>query len=87
MNLEEEFNNQIQIIDRYYYLLDSEIEFATQQCVKIAEDYAIGFAEWIAKNGYYARLNCKWEVNILGEFNPPITASELFQLYQKNKGK
>ncbi len=56
-----------------------------EDCLRWAHEYAkqqsIEFGKWVAKNGYYARLNGLWEVNILGEDVKPITSEQLYELF------
>ena len=46
MKLKEKFDNPIMRHD----LGRNEIEETKEQCVEIAEDFAIGFAEWMINN-------------------------------------
>ena len=57
---------------------------ATTACEKIAEEFAIGFAEWISKNNWKSFKQNQW-INAMNP-KPYITSSELIQQF-KEPGK
>ncbi len=63
MTLKEKFSN---IQDAYHDRSD--------ECEKIADDFAIGFAEWVDDKGLEAVLNHK-----------PKNTKELLEIYKKEK--
>ena len=63
MTLKEKFFN-------WYPKQDAE--FISEQCEQIADDYAIGFAEWLMKTRFQSIKNIKTE--------------KLLEIYKKEKG-
>ena len=70
MKLKDKFDNPIMRHD----LGRNEIEETKEQCVEIAEDFAIGFAVWYC---------CK---RILSSYSPSKSTKELLEIYKKEKG-
>lgn len=63
-------------VEKEFVTIDNVMEFYSDlRCIK--------FAEWLAKSGYYARLDGTWEINILGEKSEPITSEDLQELFYK----
>jgi len=74
-----------------YIKFDGNRSKAADECAKIAEGFAVGFAEWVSKsviNGQYyshSRDNI-WH----GQYNPderhynPLTTQELLELYKQH---
>ena len=62
----------------------NSVEFAwmdtegVEECVYIAEDFAIGFAKWCAK---YKELNS----NLLSKYDDVFLIEELLEIYKKEK--
>jgi len=50
MKLKDKFDNPIMRYD----LGRNEIEETKEQCAEIAEDFAVGFAEWVIKKPRYS---------------------------------
>ena len=81
MKLEAEFNGLV-----YPYLgssmltnepFDSVIEANSKECAKIAENFAIGFSEWLMVKCDY-RQHCVWEYQ-----GDEYTQKELLEIYKK----
>lgn len=43
---------------------------------------AIKFANWIAKNGYYNRINGMWEKCILGGYTESVSSELLYNIFK-----
>jgi hypothetical protein len=54
----------------------------TNKLIKIADDYAIGFAEWIRKETYYEHLTKEF----IYKRNVYASEKELLEIYKKEKG-
>jgi len=55
MTLKEKFDNvEIMFENQVGSLKYDELSEASNQCEKIAEDFAIGFAEWVKKKPRYS---------------------------------
>ena len=67
MKLKDKFDNPIMRYD----LGRNEIEETKEQCVEIAEDFAIGFARWCMDNNQQVILN---------------DGKYLLEIYKKEKG-
>ena len=75
MTLKEKFKPHIKYWDCYN---DAPLKYDhNNKCVKIAEDFAIGFAEWL--NIQYRELNHTLAFR-------EKTLIELLQIYKKEKG-
>lgn len=71
MTLKEKFQNII-----WAYLAD--------ESVKIADDYAIEFAEWLVR---FENIRTKYGTwLIMMDFNNPLTTKEALELFKKEKG-
>jgi hypothetical protein len=74
MTLKEKFDN-----------LDTENIFYhdSENCIKIADDYAIEFLEWFDKNAYSRGENSflLWDND-----KEPLTSKELLEIFKKEKG-
>ena len=70
MTLKEKFGN-LELDDPYIFMR----EYDTEECEKIAENFAIGFAEWAYRNDYN-----------IGFYFKQDTTKELLEIYKKEKG-
>jgi hypothetical protein len=72
MTLKEKFDNvEIMFESQTGSLKYDELYEASNHCVKIADDYAIEFAEWIDKNAYWLATK---------------RINELLEIFKKEKG-
>ena len=55
----------------------------SKECVEIAEEFAIGFAEWLYKWDNTRLSNGNW---IIGLGLKPLTSKEALEIYKKEKG-
>jgi hypothetical protein len=76
MTLKEKFETK-RIIDT-----ERKAESYAEKCEKIADDYAIEFAEWIDKEGYIRQPNL-W---ISLDEKSGKTSKELLEIFKKEKG-
>jgi hypothetical protein len=53
------------------------------QCVVIAEDFAVGFLDWIVSEDTKILLN---DLAIVGEVDASTTSRQLLEIYKKEKG-
>lgn len=74
MLLEKEFFNAI-----FYSEWEFKEKHIVPNCVYVAEEFAIGFAEWCAK---YRELNS----NLLSKYDDVFLIEELLEIYKKEKG-
>ena len=82
MTLKDKFDNPIMRHD----LGRNEIEETKKQCVKIAEEFAIEFAEW---SSYYRDKNKNYKEEMLhaiSKYDESYTTKELLEIYKKEKG-
>ena len=78
MKLKDKFDNPIMRHD----LGRNEIEETKEQCVEIANEFAIGFAEWLNKN-YIVTSDFLWlECDTMIKKN----SKKLLEIYKKEKG-
>lgn len=56
------------------------------QCEKIADDFAIGFAEWCDNNYFRMGRLSFWSESTDWDNNKKLTTKELLQIYKKEKG-
>jgi hypothetical protein len=75
MTLKEKFFN-------WYPKQDAE--FIAEECEKVSDDFAIGFAEWLAINCYRATDGNYWLTKKEGDVKKNST--ELLEIYKKEKG-
>jgi hypothetical protein len=82
MKLKDKFDTPIMRHD----LGRNEIEETKEQCVEIAEDFAIGFAKWL-DNKYYQGKNVNEYHRSIDEYREGkyFTAKELLEIYKKEK--
>jgi len=52
------------------------------KCEKIADEFAIGFAEWLNSNAFYAGNECYGVIGHIGLFK----LSKVLEIYKKEKG-
>jgi len=86
MELEEKFRKEIDILDAR----NVELDILAKQCIKIAEEFALGFAEFLSTeiNGNYYQHSDRniWH----GQYNSderhynPLTTQELLELYKQH---
>lgn len=62
---------------------DNVLQKYTIECEKIADEYAIEFAEWL--NTLEAKYLIE-DMKIIGELNKNPTAKELLEIFKKEKG-
>lgn len=62
---------------------DNVLQKNTIECEKIADEYAIEFAEWL--NTLEAKYLIE-DMKIIGELNKNPTAKELLEIFKKEKG-
>jgi hypothetical protein len=73
--------------EKFYTYTDNEYSEKltnAENCEKIADDFAIGFAEWIVSNCY-----CEDDQNwwlIVNEGDIKKSSKELLEIYKKEKG-
>jgi hypothetical protein len=73
MTLKQKFDNvEIMFENQLGQLRYDELLEASNECVKIAEDFAIGFNDWVNVNAY--------------KFPTKTTTKELLEIYKKEKG-
>lgn len=77
MELKERFFNVI-----FEYAWKFKTEKIVPSCVKIADNYAIEFAEWVKKETYYENLTKEFIYNN----NVYKNEKELLEIYKKEKG-
>lgn len=78
MTLKEKFRPHAKYWDCYN---DEPLKYDHEnKCVKIAEDFAIGFADWIKKQPKYKT------VKIMGLDYIEMTSKELLKIYKEEKG-
>jgi hypothetical protein len=85
MTLKEKFDNvEIMFENQVGSLKYDELSEASNQCEKIADEFAIGFAEWISMRCYITKDNSYWLIRNEGDIkkNP----KELLIIYKKEKG-
>lgn len=58
----------------------------TSECEKIADDFAIEFAEWCDDNYFRMGNTSIWSDSTDWEDNIKITTKELLEIYKKEKG-
>jgi hypothetical protein len=73
--------------EKFYISKQSTNRFRDEEsntCVKIADEYAIGFAEWLAINCYRATDGNYWLTKKEGDVKKNST--ELLEIYKQEKG-
>lgn len=83
MTLKEKFDNvEIMFENQIGKIKYDELCEASNQCEKVAEDFAIGFAEWILRKQLKILSQGEyWDVF----FEKRITVKELLKIYKKEK--
>lgn len=79
MTLKEKFDSPIMRHD----LGRNEIEETKEQCEQIADEFAIGFAEWLYKWDNTRLPNGNWIIKLGVK---PYTSEEVLEIYKKEKG-
>jgi hypothetical protein len=81
MTLKEKFGI-LELDDPYIFMCESD----TEKCEQIADEYAIGFAEWTC--GRYIKLHSVWVGIYTDQRNKENwkTTKELLEIYKKEKG-
>lgn len=69
----------VHIGDQGFYIDWDKVE----ECQKIADDYAIGFAEWLYKYDNTRLPNGNWIIKLGLK---PYTSEELLEIFKKEKG-
>jgi transcription initiation factor TFIID subunit TAF12 len=60
--------------------------YVAEQCEQIADDFAIGFAEW---SSFYREKNRNHKLDMLhakSKYDESYTTQELLEIYKKRKG-
>jgi hypothetical protein len=74
--------------EKFYTYSDNEYSeklVNAENCEKIADEYAIGFAEWFTnEQSPYSIMNGNQEVRF-SDFRKEYTAKELLEIYKKEK--
>ena len=79
MTLREKFKPKVSINT------DGEAGRYATECEKIADDYAIEFAEWLNTLEVIEVFDIE-DLNIVGELNKNTKTKELLQIFKKEKG-
>ena len=80
MTLKDKFKPKVSINT------DGEAGRYAKECEKIADDYAIEFAEW-CDNNYFRMGNTNiWSESTDWENNTKLTTKELLEIFKKEKG-
>jgi hypothetical protein len=58
----------------------------TNKLIKIAEDFAIGFAEWCDNNYFRMGYTSFWAKSMDWDNDNKFTTKELLEIYKKEKG-
>ena len=78
MKLDTQFSKvEIMVEGQMGSLAYDELCEATEECVKIAENFAIGFAEWVDKIGLSPRDSVDYHLYL------SHTITELLEIYKK----
>ena len=87
MTLKEKFDNiEIMFENQVGSLKYDELSEASNQCEKIAEEFAIGFVEWLTnEQSPYSITYGNQEIRF-SDFRKEYTAKELLEIYKKEKG-
>ena len=81
MTLKEKFHQWLRTEP---YSLKDAVTLREAQCEVIADEFAIGFADWISMRCYITKDNSYWLIRNEGDIkkNP----KELLEIYKKEKG-
>jgi hypothetical protein len=82
MTLKEKFDSPIMRHD----LGRNEIEETKEQCEEIADEFAIGFAEWFTNEESEYSIMYGNQEKRFATFTKDYTAKELLEIYKKEKG-
>jgi hypothetical protein len=84
MTLKEKFDNvEIMFENQTGQLRYDELSEASNQCELIADDFAIGFAEWLTnEQSPYSIVSGNQEERF-SDFRKKYTAKELLEIYKK----
>ena len=84
MKLKEKFDNvEIMFEGQMGTLKYDELCQATNECVKLADEYAIDFLEWIDNNYYFLSSDNLWYYESDGDVNDGISTKELLEIFKK----
>jgi hypothetical protein len=75
MTLKEKF--ELIVGDKIYNYIYSV------KCVKIADEFAIGFIKWYASN---EGMDLIHDLQIIGEIGKDVSPEEILEIYKKEKG-
>jgi hypothetical protein len=67
------------------HLSNDKTEVDVNIAAKIADDYAIEFAEWKDNNQYVRLIDGNW-VSLIIDSDTIITSKELLEIFKKEKG-
>ena len=79
MTLKDKFDSPIMRHD----LGRNEIEETKEQCVEIADEYAIDFAEWCDENYFRIGTTSFWAESLFDEKAIAYKTEELLEIYKK----
>jgi len=71
----------MKLINKFNDVKYNEYGIDNHQCEKIADDFAIGFAEWLMENCTLAEDNSLWSYE-----SEDYTNEKLLEIYKKEKG-
>ena len=80
MKLKDKFDNPIMRHD----LGRNEIEETKEQCVEIANEFAIDFAEWCDENYFRIGTTSFWAESLWDEKAITYKTEELLKIYESN---
>lgn len=88
MTLKKKFNNvEVMFESQTGTLKYDELCEASNQCEKIADDYAIEFAEWCDDNYFKnGKGNSNWSASMDWDDDEKFTTKELLEIFKKEKG-
>jgi len=86
MTLKQKFDNvEIMFENQIGSLKYDELSEASNYCEKIADEFAIGFAEWFTnEQSPYSIMHSNQEVRF-SDFRKNYTIKELLEIYKKDK--
>ena len=83
MTLKEQFDNvEIMFENQVGSLKYDELSEASNQCEQVADEFAIGFLDWIVSEDTKILLN---DLAIVGEVDESTTSKELLKIYKQEK--
>ena len=80
MTLKEKFQEEPVVVYQESFILTNQ---SAEQLVEIADDFAIGFVEWLYKWDNTRLPNGNWIIKLGLK---PYTSEEVLEIYKKEKG-